>query len=262
MGSYLRREMMRWLNRTFGRAPQCLVIGDHMAREYQRRYQVNCIPFMNCLDEAAFSVGVRPALTTTPLRLVYIGGLHLNRWKSLMEVGAVLSELAQQGTPSELIIHTYPQTEAEYGALLTANPLIRMGGWVRNEDVPRIVADADCLVHVESFDQAIREYTRFSVSTKLPEYMMAGRCIFAYGPQECASMLYVEESKVGLTVSDQSRQSLRDALAVLLKSPETRQEYATRGRALALERHEAARQRERFRQVLLDVAHEWRAQHA
>ena len=259
MGARMRREMMCWLNRTFARSPRCLVIGTLMAQEYQRRYQITCDPFMNCLEESAFPVSLPRTSSKRPIRFVYIGGLHLNRWKSLLEMGDTLSELARQGTPSEIIIHTYPQTETEYGPRLSANPLIRMGGWVPNEEVPSIVADADCLVHVESFDPTIREYTRYSVSTKIPEYMMAGRCIFAYGPQECASIRYIEESKVGLTVSAQSRSRLRDALALILQSPEVRQECATRGRALALERHEATRQRERFRQVLFDVACAWKA---
>lgn len=256
MAAYLRGKMMRLLDRILERASRVLVIGDLMGKEYAQRYRIACETFMNCVQESAYPAP-RPR-AAGPIRFVYIGDLHTNRWQPLMETGQVLSELAREGLPNELLVYTYPETVAKYGRILSGVPAIQMKECLPNEVMPQVLVDADCLVHVESFDAASRTYTKFSVSTKIPEYLMAGRCIFAYGPLEVASLRYISDEKVGVVVGVPDQKRLRDALAILLRSPAMRNEYGARGRALARARHAAQKERDRFRRVLCEVTHEWR----
>lgn len=60
---------------------------------------------------------------------------------------------------------------------------------------------SDILLHVESDDQKNQKFTRLSLSTKLPEYMMAGRCILAYGPQEVSSIRILKDNHIGCVIS-------------------------------------------------------------
>jgi hypothetical protein len=159
--------------------------------------------------------------------------------------------LRDEGLNGELLIYTFPSDVAKFGADLTLDPVMRMVGPALPEEVPGLQGKADALVHVESFDAVFRRWTRLSLSTKIPQYLMAGKCIFAYGPAEAASMQYLSAAKVGVTVSEEDPEILRAALRQLMRNAEMRQELAERARIVGVERHDDARQRERFRAAMV-----------
>lgn len=43
--------------------------------------------------------------------------------------------------------------------------------------------------------------TRLSVSTKIPEYLIAGRPVLAFGPAEVASMRILSDNRIGYVIS-------------------------------------------------------------
>jgi len=253
----LRRNMFMWLCRALQRSPIRLAICSAMAKEYSRRYGGVFEPFMNCLDQINFSHHENCHEPSQPLRFIYIGGLHLNRWSSLRDIGEELLKLNSEGLPCELLIYTYPYDIESYQEELTLSPVMRICGWVPNEKVPEVIQNADVLVHVESFDLEIRKYTQFSVSTKIPEYMIAGRCIFAYGPQESASVNYIKESGAGVSVGKRDKETLRKMLFQILTDHDARITYAQNARIFALTHHEAEAQRERFRNSLIRACNEY-----
>jgi len=124
------------------------------------------------------------------------------------------------------------------------------GGTAAPDEVRGIQLDANVLVHVESFDEASRLLTRLSLSTKIPQYLMAGRCVLAYGPAELASVRYVAETGAGPAVSTEDVDKLASELEKLISSPALRQAYAAGARRTALDRHDAVAERERFRSYI------------
>lgn len=52
---------------------------------------------------------------------------------------------------------------------------------------------ANVLLFVESFDPAMQEKTKYSLSTKVPEYMSVRKPIFAVGPKSIGSMDYLSD---------------------------------------------------------------------
>jgi hypothetical protein len=129
---------------------------------------------------------------------------------------------------------------------------MRVAGTVPSQDVSAVQADADALVHVEAFDRSSRLSTRYSISTKIPEYMVAGRPILAYGPGEAASLKYVAESQCGIAVGERSGSALNRAL-VVLSSPTKRREMGRNGGDVAERRHGAAAQQVAFRSAMQEA---------
>ena len=246
----IRSNMMYWLNKLLEANPVRLVICDAMAREYQKRYGGNFVPFVNCVDKDSFDPSCA-SVSKSAVRFVYIGGLHLNRWLSLKKIGQVLHEICDvDGLKSELHIYTYPADVDRYRRELETFPVVSVKGWVPNKDVPQVLHDSDVLLHVESFDQEIRKYTKFSVSTKIPECMMAGRPILAYGPMEAASIAYVKESGAGIGIGWESREDIYCSLKELVVDKDLRLRLGNKARQVALELHDASAQNELFRNVL------------
>lgn len=252
-GRRLLRETQKSLAELLARSPVRLTIGDKMAKEYSRRYGGEFLAFMNCVDANLFRYPNHPNEPSTKdkaIKLVYMGGLLLNRWQSLSLIGSCLEELRAEGINAELLIYTAPESVKGFKSLLDRPPTMRLAGWVKNSDVPGIIDASDIMIHVESFDKNITKYTRFSMSTKIPECLMAGKCMLAFGPMEIASMQYIFENGVGLTVGEQDPELLRDELRRYLRDSELRRACGRRARELALIRHEAFGQRDRFRKAI------------
>jgi glycosyltransferase involved in cell wall biosynthesis len=292
-GNMLRSRMQRHFKQILARAPIGLTGSEDMAEAYAARYGGSFRSFVPCVDSSQFrpppkradsnplepepgtgtpanhrpdchagGVGCTLSPTTEDslerivehrVRLLYLGGLHSDRWRALQEIGFALRELAREGYVCEFEIYTQPDAIALFGTTLDIPPVMRVAGWVPNHQVPQLVRNADILVHVESFEPQARKYVHLSMSTKIPEYMMAGRCIFAYGPSEVASIKYIQKTGAGITVGIQDMALLRSRLADILRSRDERERLGSKARAIALERHEATRERERFRNVLQQI---------
>jgi glycosyltransferase involved in cell wall biosynthesis len=217
------------------RAPLGLGISNAMSEEYSRRFGIKFATFGNSVDSAAFDSdhAAEAPYNDGVLVLTYAGGLHLERWRSLMILSDCLKELNDRGPIARLIVYAPRVDLQQYGGVLGNAPHVHIGGSLEPEDVPAAVAAADILVHVESFDEQIRRFTRLSLSTKIPQYLAAGRPILALGPREAASMRHIASVGAGIVVGSTDPASLRDAITTLCASPTLRSEMGHLGAVYA-----------------------------
>jgi glycosyltransferase involved in cell wall biosynthesis len=249
----LRSQIRRRLARVFAYSPVRFTIGTAMAEAYEGRYGGQFTPFLNAVEPEWLSRSCAQPTRGRRLLVTYVGGLHLGRWRALLELGEQVGWLRGEGLDAEVLVHTQSRFAAE-ARRLDLPGIIRLGGPLEPREVPPVLRAADVLVHVESFDPQFRSYTRYSVSTKIPECMGAGRPILAYGPGELASVSYVEKAGAGIGVGCQDASQLRAALRRLLGSEELREQLGSRGFEVASQHHDAAKQRERFRALLVAAA--------
>lgn len=249
----LRRLSDRRIREVLARSPVRMVISKHMALAYRERYGGAYEVFINTVEIGAYQQEVRDGARER-VRIVYTGGLQLNRWQSLLQIGQALKELDREGIRGELLIYTSPEGVQIYGERLKLEPVMRVVGNLTNAEVPAALLDADILLHVESFDPAVARYTRLSMSTKIPEYLLAGRPLLAYGPASLASVAIVAEERIGRSVSDQNEAALKDSLRELMGDKALRDELGARARQLGLTDFEASTTRKRFRAALARAA--------
>lgn len=251
--SRLRSLMQAKLSAVLERSPKRLVIGTAMAIEYIQRYGGDFIPFMNAIEPEDFVPTIQPRPRKL-VRMIHIGRLQLNRWRSLRDIGLTLKELYEEGLEVELLIYCQ-QRVAEKIQKLDIPPVVRFAGSLESSaEVYRVIRDADILVHVDSFENTDRQFFRYSVSTKIPEYMAAARPIFAYGPEELASIRYIRDSGAGIVVDKQDSTALKTALRELADSDQLRRQLGENGYRVAVNTHDARLQREQFRSILECVA--------
>lgn len=243
-----------WLKRTVEYASGKLAIGPHMAREYSDRYGGDWTWFTTLVETDAYDPTPRPRPSGTPIRMVYTGNLTFNRWESLRLLGSVLKKLYNEGIPSELVIYASSSQLELYREQLDIRPVVTLRSWVPPEQLPRIYQEADILVHCESFSNSeISENIKLSFSTKISQYMMAGRCILALGPSLLASMKFIKEKQAGIIVETQDAEVLMQCLRTALKDRNRLDVIGRGGRKKAMECFEGISQRERFYRVLNDA---------
>ena len=257
LAGLLRGSMFHWFHECLRLAPISLTISDSMKDEYAKRYGGRFETFMNCVEvSGAATSPPRPAAGGV-VRLLFAGSLEPERWRSLRQIGAALRELHARGIHGELSIYTFPDHIEKYRSSLDLEPVMRIAGTATPAEVAELQRLSDILIHVESFDTHSRRYTKFSLSTKIPQYLMSGTCIFAYGPGEVASLRYLSENGTGLVVGDDAPDHLRSALARLITDGTLRQALAQKARATAIERHDAKRQRAHFHELMVEACELW-----
>lgn len=251
------RQMQRVYRRAVDRSHAMVAIGGTMAQEYETRFGGRWEVAMNSV-EAHPAMPPRPLDGDRPVLLQFAGNLGLNRWRVLAALGSALDLLAQRhGTETRLEIFSIDAPEADVLAQLTASSRVDFRGAVDSETLARHRAEADVLVHVESFDPHNRHITRLSVSTKIPEYMAADRVVLAIGPADVASIRYVADEDFGAVVTSEDPGRIAEELHTLLVDPERQDRLRTRARHLVDVNHS----RSRTRQTIAALAREAVAQH-
>jgi hypothetical protein len=247
LGGIPYRIFQRQLRSLLRRVPLGFCIGSHMAAEYELRYGVEFHEFMNCVDDADFPA--LPQMTThIPLVWTYIGGLHLNRSKSLLM-------LARGITSRGGLVNIFaPALDIrEHGPAFAGLPGTRLGS-LAPEDVMVHMKASDVLLHVESFEPAESVFTRFSVSTKIAQYFACGKPVLGLGPGELASMKVIEEVGAGLVVPLDSQLAVDAAVDRIARDPSFRVACGERSLGFATLHFKKSQVCEHFRQTLAQAA--------
>jgi glycosyltransferase involved in cell wall biosynthesis len=246
---WLRGSARRWLAECLRRSPVRLVVTREMAEEYSRRYGGTFLVMEYAVAETEESAPPSDR-EVGPVRLVYMGSLVPDRLRSLRAMGDALAALAGEGLTSLFSVYVPAWELTGAQDELNVPPVMKSVGSVPYDEVQGVLREADVVVHVESFHSSYRKWTRYSMSTKIPEYMMAGRCIFGYGPGEVSSIRYISESGAGYVVASEDRGALLAGLRTVLSSSALRRKLGKRVRAIAYQRHDGETQRRRFLEAI------------
>ena len=150
-------------------------------------------------------------------KFCYFGNLDLNREKSLADIGRVLDEINEkQQTDYSLTIYTRNETPADFAPISS----IRMGGFLVGEAFRAAFRGADCLVHVEAFDEENRDIVKGSVSTKIADSLASGIPLLAYGPGGIASMEHLKRNDCAFVA--EGFEELKTVIGQLLEDGEKR----------------------------------------
>ncbi len=220
------------------RAEAVYAIGPAMREEYARRFGCQNISVAaNCVEVPDF-VPERPAAGTQedPLRLLYAGSVHTGRWRVLRAIGQCLDALREEGLYAELEVYTPNALTPKQRRALSDSAAMAYKGSLTPEQLRQKMREANVLVMVEAFARAAKKVTRLSLSTKIPEYMAAGRCMLAVGPAEVSSVRYIAEGGLGVVAGRNRREELLRALRTLFDA-DGRLQLVRRGLDCAREHH-------------------------
>lgn len=222
-------------------------ISRDMSVEFERLYKKNFLPLMNCVE---FRERV-PSAQRDVVTFAYVGGLHLNRWSSLYSIVECLQYLFDAGYRVEINIFSPVRDIDQYKDYFSKFSVVRKFESLEPDDVVDRLPEFDVLVHVESFSKLDSEYTRLSISTKIPQYMMSGRPIFAYGPDSVSSISYIASQSSGVVVTSEGDfLDLFSAVLKLYQSYATRESIGKSAHLAALANHTADSERKKFYEVI------------
>jgi len=244
--AFLNNRYTKWLNCLLNktvsklekRMNKGLTISEKMAFEYTVKYRADYTALMNCVD-------IPECETTVTYKekdhviFTYAGGLHLGRFEQLLKVQDEIAKFnsASKGPVVSFVIYTSDNYKSEYINSFNKS-ITEFKAFLPHEQVHNIYDEADVLIHIESFDKDIIEYTKYSISTKIPEYMASGKPILCFSPRNIAVSEYINDMQTGICASNADE--LFDAVEVLAAKAEMRRYFGLNGIETARTNHSKA----------------------
>lgn len=254
---FQRRIVGRLTNEVMARSTHGMAIGEMMAEEYGRRFALPFTAFMNPVPIDGATSGCRavtPTAGNEKVGFVYVGGLHLGRIANILDIGKAVARLRSSGLDVEFSVYT-PDADLEmFRDEMISTGGVTLCGSIPPEQVQEVLRHSDVAIHVESFVESMSQYTRLSVSTKIPQYFAAGLPVLVYGPPKIASCRYVVDNECGLGVDEKGEGALDAAIGELALNRELRERLGRSAFGIALEKHDASVEQERFRSCIESAA--------
>ena len=154
--------------------------------------------------------------------MLYAGNLSGRRWESLALISKAVEQLNREGLRVNLDIYAAsPVTKAQKKQLCREG--CSLHGAVPYETVQRLQKEADIVIHAEGFSLYSRMLVHQSFSTKLVDYFSLGKCIFAVGTPDVASIHHLLKHDAAIVAN--RKEEVYSKLKMLLEQPEMLEEY-------------------------------------
>jgi len=224
---------MRQFKKILISAKKFYAISPAMKEEYSAKFGcknvgtlINCVPpkFGDADDENTLS---------PQLRILYAGGLHLNRWKVLCTLADCLDNMRTEGYNAILDIYCSTKPTTKILNKFEKYETTKYKSSLNSAELAQEISKSNVLVHVESFDKKNVKATRLSISTKIPEYMTSNRMILAIGPKNIASMSYLEQHEIGLCINSKNKSQIINKLKEFIFDETRRRGFAERAKSVA-----------------------------
>jgi len=237
-----KKQYSRIFQKAISYAHKVIAISDYMKTEYENKFGGEYLVFMNSVDRKDISTEPENQNTT---RLIYAGNVSINRWKVLRKIGLALNNINEQYNMNcQLDVFTPAPMPLQIREQLSSISSIACKGFLNQKELAAEIQRSNILVHVEAFDKKMRKITRLSISTKIPEYMASMRCIFAVGPHDVASIMYLKDNHYAEVVVTDDIDIIKESLLRTITTEDVRKSYSeTAYRAFTLHHHPATSQK-------------------
>ena len=183
--------------------------------------------------------GGKPAVEKTtvnnPIRLIYGGGLYLNRWKILAEIKKALENVNKDGIKAQLHIYSSTELPEKVRNKLNDNENSFLFPAISYEKLMSEYKNSDIALHVEAFDKKNLSYTRLSFSTKIVDCLSSGCATVAVGPEGQAGIDYLEANDGAVCIRDKNE--IAEKITELINHPETILQYSKKAAELLIKNH-------------------------
>lgn len=183
------------------------------------------------------------------ITFIYTGSLYYNRDKIIGAVADAAvkynAELPDGKKPVKIEVYSREEPDQRSKDLFVRENCCEFCGSLNVSELKQALNRVDVLLFVESFDLEMREKTKYSLSTKVPEYMSVGKPIFAVGPEDVGSIDYLKD----VAFCAESEDQIFDAMLNMLSSDKDMDEKVK----LALDKFEKNHNTKKQKELFMNV---------
>lgn len=243
--------LLRILNRSFNNrlkrflrtCDTCFCISESMCQEYCKRYNLDIfVPLMHSVEVYN---DYKPLAYNNVIKLLYSGSLYLDRYKTLLLLCEGLNQIKQENF--EFNIFCSQKNWDAVSILFNKYSFVNYRGFINQDELLNEIERTDLLVFAESFDAKMLSFTKFSLSTKVPEYLSSGRPILALGNNEQGSIEYLNNHKAAYTITNEK--DIVNKVIDVIKGNDY-ETIMTNAKDLFINNHVKSKQQDRFREYI------------
>lgn len=171
-----------------------------------------------------------------PLRLVYAGGIYLNRWKTLKILTDVIKEINKGGVKIILDIYTANEITKKINKALNDGVNSFIHAAVSQKELQIIYQNCDIALHVESFDIKNKLLVRMSFSTKIIDCLSSGCAVMAICDEKQGGIDYLKKEEAAICISDLN--DIYKKLIEIVEDNEIVYKYKKRAKECCLRNHD------------------------
>ena len=153
----------------------------------------------------------------TPIRIVYAGGIYLNRWKTLAALADAMRKINAGGIKMVLDVYTNNPLDEKMEKCINDGTTSRVHKAVSMEELRDIYHQSDIALHAEAFDITNRHVVRMSFSTKIVDCMDSGCAVMAICDEKQAGGAYLRRNECAICIHKLS--DIESTLQSILDNP-------------------------------------------
>ncbi len=189
-----------------------------------------------------------------PVKMAYTGNITLGRYKTLGYIADAINKINIEEKLITLDIFSTNLLTNKMKKTLNLSENVVFRGGIDAQKVKIVQADADILIHVEDFSLANRLKVRLSLSTKIIDYIARGKCIFAVGNKNVASMDYLIKNDIAIAAI--TKDEILNKLNIIINNYDIINQYAEKGMQYGLQHHQIEKIRKRLLKEMVDSLNE------
>ena len=166
------------------------------------------------------------------IEFLYTGNLYIGRDRSLLKVQDAVKKLHA----GRFFINVYTNSQLTDEYLAKIDPTVCcIHGAIPQSEVLEKQRSTDVLLFLEDVDGPDAKVARLSFSTKITDYLSAGKCILALGNLDTAPMQYFIENDAAIVCGNE--RDIENALTQISASPTLLTEKAEKAVEVGMKNH-------------------------
>ena len=251
LGKIKQKKLQKKIEKLMQKTTLVVGICDKIKQVYCDKFNLNGITVMTGSN---FEIKQKPLERRVVNELTYMGNVRCNRYLSLSKIGQAIDSINAKNCTDYVLNIWTAEKDQEILAELGKAQCIKLCGFVSGEEFNKTFKSAECLVHVEAFDNGSIDLVKHSVSTKIADSLGSGIPFFCYAPKEVASCEYLISNDCAICATEESE--LEEKLLQLFTDETKREQVVNNALNTARQNHEKTLVSQKLYQGILGVGNE------
>ena len=201
------------LSQIINKAYKCLAISDYMAKRYTLRYNKEFEWLPNPIDKPE----VEPVRQKNN-NVVFMGKILMHNYEAILKMAKAITRVNKERNENLCfdVYSTYNYFDHERVA--KEYPCCHFHGWVDHAEVMDVLRTGRILYLPITSSKETQKFTKYSMSTKIPEYMSSMTPILYSGPKDIAMTDLFESSNTAFVIGGSNVEEVKDAVVEILEN--------------------------------------------
>jgi glycosyltransferase involved in cell wall biosynthesis len=231
----------------------CLSICDEMSSQYEKNFGRKFHSFQHAVDSKFWNTDYTVKETPSPFIILYAGRIGIGTKRSIIALAKAIEICNKKyNTNFEFQIQTTSAITYEIERL-SNNEYIKINTSIPYNDLPKRYAQADLLVLPMDFDKTSLAYIKYSMPTKVPEYLVTGVPILVLASELTALYKYAKSENWAFLNNTEDIIDIENILIEIKGNYLKRVQISEVAKLVGKKNHDVHAIRDSFKKLLMDA---------